>query len=67
MSKSELDTNKARPNVDLGYPTAAHGNIPSFRNLEEEAEFWDTHSMLDFPDALSLSSLCPHGRRRTQS
>ena len=24
--------------------------IPQFKSLEEEAEFWDKHSPLDFPD-----------------
>jgi hypothetical protein len=46
-SKSEK---KNLPTVDLGYPTPAHGRIPAFQNIEEEAEFWDTHSVLDFPD-----------------
>ncbi|MEO8972687.1 MAG: PQQ-binding-like beta-propeller repeat protein [Ktedonobacteraceae bacterium] len=30
------------------YPTAAHGTIPSFNSYEEEAKFWDTHSISDF-------------------
>lgn len=42
--------NKPKPTVDLGYPTPAHGRIPSFANIEEEAEFWDTHDTTDFPD-----------------
>lgn len=25
------------------YPTKAHGKIPAFNSLEEEANFWDTH------------------------
>jgi hypothetical protein len=37
-----------KPTVDLGYPTEAHGRIPSFANIEEEAEFWDTHDFTDF-------------------
>ena len=37
-----------RPTVDLGYPTPAHGRIPSFANVEEEAAFWDTHDVTDF-------------------
>lgn len=41
---------KPNPTVDLGYPTPASGRIPSFRNIEEEAEFWDTHDTTDFPD-----------------
>lgn len=39
-----------KPTVDLGYPTPAHGRIPAFQNIEEEAEFWDTHDTADFPD-----------------
>jgi hypothetical protein len=34
----------------LGYPTPAHGQIPSFSSIEEEAEFWDTHSFVDYVD-----------------
>jgi predicted DNA binding CopG/RHH family protein len=41
---------KIQPTVDLGYPTEAHGRIPAFQSIEEEAEFWDTHSVLDFPE-----------------
>jgi len=41
---------KHKPTVDLGYPTPAYGRIPAFQNIEEEAEFWDTHSTSDFPD-----------------
>ncbi len=25
-------------------------NIPEFKNIEEEAKFWDTHSITDFED-----------------
>jgi hypothetical protein len=39
-----------KPTVDLGYPTGAHGRIPSFNNIEEEAAFWDTHDFTDFRD-----------------
>ena len=45
--------NVYRPTVDLGYPTEAHGRIPAFANIEEEAAFWDTH---DFTDFLSEST-----------
>ena len=41
---------RPRPTVDLGYPTPAHGRIPSFANIEEEAEFWDTHDITDYLD-----------------
>ena len=37
-----------KPTVDLGYPTEAHGRIPAFTNVEEEAAFWDTHDFTDF-------------------
>ena len=26
------------------------GRVPRFKSLEEEAEFWETHSPLDYPD-----------------
>lgn len=42
-----------KPSVDLGYPTPAHGRIPSFNNIEEEAAFWDTHSFTEFDDELT--------------
>ncbi|MBA2776644.1 MAG: hypothetical protein H0U31_07940 [Chloroflexia bacterium] len=28
--------------------------MPSFRNIEEEAEFWDTHDTMDFPDEFHM-------------
>lgn len=33
------------PTIDLGYPTEAVGAIPSFANIDEEAEWWDTHDV----------------------
>ncbi len=30
------------------YPTEAYGSIPAFKSYEEEANFWDTHSITDF-------------------
>jgi hypothetical protein len=39
-----------QPTVDLGYPTEAHGRIPAFNSIEEEAAFWDTHDVTDFLD-----------------
>jgi hypothetical protein len=39
---------RPKPTVDLGYPTEAHGRIPAFTNVEEEAAFWDTHDFTDF-------------------
>jgi hypothetical protein len=32
------------------YPTKAHGSIPAFNSYEEEANFWDTHSITDFKE-----------------
>src|SRR5438874_10233860 len=32
------------------YPTEAHGSIPAFNSYEEEANFWDTHSISDFTE-----------------
>jgi hypothetical protein len=40
---------RPKPTVDLGYPTEAHGRIPAFANVEEDAGFWDTHDFTDFP------------------
>ena len=40
----------AKPTVDLGYPTEAYGRIPAFANIEEEAEFWDSHDTTDFAE-----------------
>jgi hypothetical protein len=42
---------KPKPTVDLGYPTEAHGRIPAFQNIEEEAAFWDTHDVTQFVGA----------------
>ena len=55
MSSSQQK--KPQPTVDLGYPTEANGKIPAFQNIEEEAEFWDTHSVLDFPDEFEYVGL----------
>ena len=52
-SRDKVDAmSKLEPTVDLGYPTPAYGRIPSFANIEEEAEFWDTHDTADFADEL---------------
>ena len=34
------------------YPTEAHGSIPAFNSYEEEASFWDTHSITDFKEEI---------------
>jgi hypothetical protein len=41
---------RLKPTVDLGYPTEAHGRIPAFASIEEEAAFWDTHDLTDFAE-----------------
>ena len=38
----------SKPTVDFGYPTEPYGRIPAFQNMEEEAEFWDTHDVTDY-------------------
>ena len=45
------------PSLDLGYPTQAHGKIPSFNSIEEGAEFWDTHDVTDFIEGTSTVSV----------
>jgi glutathione S-transferase len=46
-----------QPTVDLGYPTEPYGRIPGFNNIEEEAEFWDTHSITDYLDEMEPVNL----------
>ena len=55
--------NKLQPTVDLGYPTEARGKIPSFANIEEEAEFWDTHDSTDYLDDVEPIRLTRQQRR----
>lgn len=57
---------KLQPTVDLGYPTESRGNIPSFANIEEEAEFWDTHDSTDFLADVEPIRLPPNQRRVTR-
>ena len=54
---------KLKPTVDLGYPTEAQGKIPSFANIEEEAEFWDTHDSTDYLDDVESIRLASQQRR----
>jgi hypothetical protein len=37
-----------KPSDQFKYPTEAFGRIPSFNNIEEEVEFWDTHDVSEF-------------------
>ena len=48
-----MSTNK--PTIDWGYPTPADGPIPAFSNVDEEAEFWDTHGFTESGDIELLS------------
>lgn len=54
---------KLKPTIDFGYPTEAHGDIPSFASIEEEAEFWDTHDFTDFMGSAEPVRL-PHDQQR---
>ncbi|HEV2127333.1 MAG TPA: CopG family antitoxin [Thermomicrobiales bacterium] len=46
-----------KPLIAFGYPTEAHGRIPSFTSVEEEAGFWDTHDFTDFEEELESFEL----------
>jgi predicted DNA binding CopG/RHH family protein len=56
-----MSNKKIQPSIDFGYPTKAHGKIPAFNNIEEEAEFWDTHDITDFLDELTPVKLVVGG------
>src|SRR5579864_1200490 len=47
------------------YPTEAHGSIPAFNSYEEEANFWDTHSITDFTEENGGNLLVPFQPFRT--
>ncbi|MDO8669843.1 MAG: CopG family antitoxin, partial [Dehalococcoidia bacterium] len=36
--------------IAMTTPREAHKQIPEFRSVEEEADFWESHSPLDYPD-----------------
>lgn len=42
--------NKQEEYNNSEYPTEAHGAIPAFNNIEEEAAFWDTHDTTEFEE-----------------
>jgi len=46
--------NRDKPTVDLEYPTSAHGHIPAFHKVEEEAEFWDAYDTAEFSEEFTL-------------
>ena len=49
---------KLTPSIDFGYPTEPFGEIPAFQDIEEEAEFWDTHEVTDpHPDGWSVQRI----------
>jgi len=58
-------TNEPKPTVDLGYPTEARGNVPSFSSIEEEAEFWDTHDTTEFGDWTPVEAIVSDRFRET--
>jgi hypothetical protein len=39
---------QSKPSVNLKYPTEAHGRMPAFASVVEEAAFWDSHDITDF-------------------
>ena len=41
------------------YPTKAHGSIPAFKSYEEEANFWDTHSITDLKAETKAVTVSP--------
>lgn len=43
-----------KPTYDFEYPTEPQGRVPAFQDIEEEAEFWDTHDFTDLggPEAI---------------
>jgi hypothetical protein len=36
--------------MDQFYPTEAWSNVPAFQNIDDEGEFWDTHTLLPCGD-----------------
>ena len=49
---------KLQPTVQFDYPTEPFGQIPAFQDIEEEAEFWDTHEVTDHnPDGWSVQPI----------
>lgn len=40
------------------YPTEAHGKIPAFHSIDEEAFFWDTHNVTDY-ELMDLEDMAP--------
>lgn len=43
--------------MDSCYPTEAWSNIPAFQNIDEEGEFWDTHTLVDCGDEVCAELL----------
>jgi predicted HicB family RNase H-like nuclease len=53
MSKKKLITTKKQPVVKKATRQKRPGKIPEFASREEEAQFWDTHSLSDYVEQLS--------------
>src|SRR3990167_7639482 len=50
VKKKERAYMKKKSVLDSLYPSKADGKIPAFKTYQEEALFWDTHSVTDFED-----------------
>lgn len=44
----------SRDAIDDALVPTASSRIPSFRTIEEEAEFWDTHDLTEFDDEFEI-------------
>ncbi len=44
------------------YPTKAHGAIPAFNSIDEEAEYWDTHDATDLTELVRAIFLLTRNR-----
>lgn len=43
--------------MDPFYPTEAWSNVPAFQNIDEEGEFWDTHTLMPCGDDVCAEPL----------
>jgi hypothetical protein len=53
MSKKGMTTAKKRPAVKKTARQKQRVQIPEFSSREEEAKFWDTHSLADYVEQLA--------------
>ena len=52
----------ARPEQQKPITKRAKSRIPTFKTIEEEAEFWDTHSTTEFEDVRDVQFVVSRGR-----